>query len=439
MTRKEDYQKKLITAEEALKVVKAGNYVAFAYGAEPLSLGLALLARGADVGGLKIFVPAPGRDFAWYDPGWGEIFQIEIAHVLPVSQRMIDENRGDFLVGSVRWAPEAGLRPPADVLLIQLSPPDDHGYCSFGASMWDKKRAVREAKIVIAEINSDLIRTYGDNFIHISEIDHLVEHTPSGRIPGSTDMLGRKTTGPGEKEKKIGEYVASLIKDGDTLEVGVGGTAEWTLRMGVLDDKKDLGWFSENTPPGVVGLIRKGVITGELKTVHKGKAVATACGGSSKEDMNFINMNPLFELYGSDYILDPRVIASNDNMVAVNSAIMVDLTGQIAAESIGPRMVSGTGGQLAFAIGSGLSKGGSNITVLRATARGDTISRIVPALDPGTVVTVPRTLADTVTTEYGIARLKGKTQRERARELIAIAHPDFRKELEKEAQRLYYP
>lgn len=439
MTWKEDYEKKLTTAEEAIKVVKSDDYVAFAYGNEPLSLGLALLSRGVEVGGLKIFAPAPARDFAWYDTGWDETFQIEIAHVLPVAQRMIDEKRGDFLVGSVRWAHQSGLRQPADVLLIQLSPPDNHGYCSFGASIWDKKQAVKEALIVIAEVNKSLIRTYGDNFIHVSEIDYFVEHTPSGRIPGATDMLGRKTSGPGEKERKIGEYVGSLIRDGDTLEVGVGGTAEWILRLGTLDDKKDLGWFSENTPPGVVGLIRQGVITGERKTVHKGKAVATACGGSSKEDMDFINMNPLFELYGSDYILDPRVIASNDNMVAINSAMMVDLTGQIAAESIGPRMISSTGGQLAFAIGAGLSNGGQSITVLPATARGDAISRIVPVLEPGTVVTVPRTLADTIVTEYGIARLKGKTQRQRARELIAIAHPDFREELTRESQRLYYP
>ena len=180
-------------------------------------------------------------------------------------------------------------------------------------------------------------------------------------------------------------------------------------------------------------------MTGKRKTIHKGKAVATACGGSSKEDMDFINMNPLFELYGSDYILDPRVIAANDNMVAMNSALMVDLTGQIAAESIGPRMVSSTGGQLAFAIGASLSKGGRSIVVLTSTARGDTLSRIVPNLEPGTVVTVPRTLADIVVTEYGVARLRGKTQRQRAEELIAIAHPNFRDDLKKEARRLFWP
>ncbi len=435
----EDYQRKLTTAEEAIKVVKAGDNVAFAYGSEPMTLGLALLSRGVEVGGIKVFVPAPGRDFAWYDPGWEETFQVEIGHVLPIVQQMTDEKRGDYLVGSVVWAHEPGLRQKPDVILTQLSPPDEHGYCSFGASLWNKKQAIREAKIVLAEVNKNLIRTYGDNFIHISEIDFFVEHTPSGKTPGATDMLGRKTVGFGEREKKISQYVASLIRDGDTLEIGVGGTAEWLTQLGTFNNKHDLGWSSENTPPGIAGLVRKGIMTGERKTIHKGKAVATACGGGSKEDMAFINMNPLFELYGSDYILDPRVIAANDNMVAINSALMVDLTGQIAAESIGPRMVSGTGGQLAFAIGASLSKGGRSIVVLVSTAKGDTLARIVPTLEPGTVVTVPRTLADIVVTEYGIARLKGKTQRQRAEELIAIAHPNFRDSLKQEARRLFWP
>ncbi|MFC1964870.1 acetyl-CoA hydrolase/transferase family protein [Chloroflexota bacterium] len=436
---KEHYESRLTSPEEAIEVVKAGDYIAFAYGSEPLALGLALLNRGVEVGGIKVFVPAPGRDFAWYDAGWEETFQVEVAHVLPVAHSMIAEKRGDFLVGSVQWAHQPGVRQPADVLLVQLSPPDEHGYCSFGASLWDKKQAVRETKVVVAEINQSLIRTYGDNFIHVSEIDHFVEHTPSGRMPGATDMLGRKTAGPGERERNIGEYIASLVKDGDTLEIGVGGTAEWAVRLGVFDDKQELGWFSENTPPGIVDLVRRGIMTGERKTIHRGKAVATACGGSSKEDMDFINMNPIFELYGSDYILDPRVIAANDNMVAINSAVAVDLTGQIAAESIGPRMLSSTGGQLAFTIGAGLSKGGRNITVLASTARKDSVSRIVPVLEPGTVVTVPRTLADIVVTEHGIARLKGKTQRQRAQELIAIAHPNFRDDLKKESDKLFYP
>ena len=437
MNWEDEYRKKLTAPEEAVKVVKAGDNVAFAYGTEPLALGLALLNRGIEVGGVKVFVPAPGRDFAWYDPGWEDTFQVEVAHVLPIVQQMITDKRCDFLVGSMLWAHKAGVRERPDVILAQLSPPDEHGYCSFGSSVWNKKQAIREAKIVLAEVNQNFIRTYGDNFIHVSEVDYFVEHTPSGRMPGATDMLGRKTAGPGEMEKKIAEHVFSLIRDGDCLEIGVGGTAEWLVNLGAFNDRQALGWHSENTVPGVVGLIRSGIMTGERKNIHTGKAVATACGGSSREDMGFINMNPLFELYGSDYVLDPRTIAAHDNMVAINSCLQIDLTGQNAAESLGPRILSSTGGQLAFAIGANLSKGGRSITVLPSTARGGTVSRIVATLEVGTIVTIPRTLTDIVVTEYGVAKLKGKTQRQRAEELIAIAHPDFRADLKKEAQRLF--
>ena len=283
MSWKEEYKRKLTTAEEAIKVVKGSDCVAFAYGTEPLALGLALLSRGVEVGGIKVFVPAPGRDFAWYDPGWESTFQIEIAHVLPMVQQSIAEKRSDFVVGSVVWAHKPGIRQQPDVILTQLSPPDGHGYCSFGSSVWNKKAAIMEAKIALAEINKNFIRTYGDNYIHVSEIDYFVEHTPTGRTPGATDMLGRKTVGPGEREKKIAENISSLIKDGDCLEIGVGGTAEWLVNLGAFDGKRDLGWQSENTVPGVVGLIRSGIINSERKNIHTGKAVATACGGAVRK------------------------------------------------------------------------------------------------------------------------------------------------------------
>ena len=208
---KDEYKRKLTTPEEAVTVVKAGDYVAFGYGMEPLALGLALLNRGIEVGGIKIFVPAPGRDFAWYDPGFEDTFQIEVAHILPIVQKMIEERRCDYLVGTTLWTHNDGVRRQIDVLLTQLSPPDEHGYCSFGASVWNKKRAIREAKVVLAEVNKNFIRTYGDNFIHVSEIDCFTEHTPTGRMPGATDMLGRKAAGPGEREKKITDNIATVL------------------------------------------------------------------------------------------------------------------------------------------------------------------------------------------------------------------------------------
>lgn len=436
---REYYKSHMVSAEDAIKAIKPGDRVAFAYGTEPLELGLALLARTNELAPMELVVPAPGRDFGWYDPGWEEIFRIEIAHVLPVSQQAITEKRADYIVSGLTWAHDPSLRPPVDVLLIQVSTPDHHGFCSFGASHWDKKRALLSAKCVVAEVNKDLIRTYGDNHIHVSEIDYFVEHVPSGRMPGATDMLGRKTTGPGQIERTIAEYIGSIIKDRDTMEIGVGGTAEWVARLGILKNKTDLGWHSENTPPGIATLIKEGVITGKYKNIHTGKGVATACGGGTKEEMDFLHMNPVFEIYPSEYVLDPRVISAHDNMVAINSALSVDLTGQIAAEAIGPTMVSGSGGQLTFAIGASLSKGGRSVVALPSTAKGGTLSRITPALTSGTIVTVPRTLADIIVTEYGIARLRGKTQRERAMELIGIAHPDFRSELTKEAKKLFWP
>jgi len=434
-----EYERKMVSPEEAVKVIKSGGHVAFAYGNEPLGLAMALIAKAPDLKNISLLVPAPGRELPCYEPGWEEIFQIRVGYILPRVRDMIGERRGDYLISGLLWAEDPAIREPVDVLLIELSTPDEHGYCGFGASLWDKKKAVKAAKIVLAEVNKNLIRTYGDNFIHVSEIDYFVEHTPTGRAPGATDILGRKTTGPGELEKTIAQYIASLIKDGDTLEVGVGGTAEWILQLGVLEDKHDLGWHSENSPRGTATLIKKGVITGKRKTLNPNKAVATACGGGTREEMDFFNMNPDLELYGSDYVLDPRIIAAHDNMVAINSAVMVDLTGQIASESVGPRMTSGTGGQLAFATGSNLSKGGRNIIALPSTARNGSASRIVPQFELGTVITTPRTLADIIITEYGVAKLRGKTQRQRAEELIAIAHPDFRSELKKEAKRLFWP
>ena len=250
-------------------------------------------------------------------------------------------------------------------------------------------------------------------------------------------MLGRKTAGPGQRERKIAEYVSSLIRDGDVVELGAGGTAEHLFVLGAFEGKNDIGVHSENLPPGIVPLVRKGIVNNKTKKIHTGKVVSTACGGSSKEDMDFMNMNPLFELYDSYYVLDPATIASNDNVLAINSALSIDLTGQIAAESLGSTMLSTTGGQLAFAVGAHMSKGGRSIVTLHSTVKKDTVSCIVPALSPGTIVTVPRVLADIVVTEYGIAFLKGKTQRERAQELISVAHPNFRSELKKEAQKLF--
>jgi 4-hydroxybutyrate CoA-transferase len=437
---REEYKRKFISAEEAVRLVKSGDRVAFTYGREPLALGLALLARRDELQHVRTFVRTPSRDLGWYDAGWEEAFDITISYVLPIVREAMAERRVDFLPGTLLGiTTDCPVVNAVDVLLIELSPPDEHGFCSFGASVWGKKRAVQCAKTVIAEVNENLIRTYGDNFIHVSEIDYFAEHVSSGALPGGSDLLGRKTQEPGQVEKAIAGYVGSLVNDGNCLQIGVGSTSEWVARLGVLDDKIDLGWHSETTPRGAIKLACGGVITGKRKNINQNKFIAIAIGGGDEEDMRFVNGNPMFELHDADYVLNPRIISANDNVLSINSAVAIDLTGLVAAESIGPVMVSGSGGQLAFAVGAQLSAGGRFISTLPSTAKGRTISRIVSRLPEATVVTVPRTLTDIVVTEYGIARLRGKSQRERALELINVAHPDFRTELKKEAEELFWP
>ena len=436
----EEFKRKLVSPEEAVRVIKDGDRVSFTYGREPRALGLALAARLGELRDVKIFVRTPGMDFGWYDPGWEESFQIEISYVLPITREMMAERRCDFVIGGLLgMTPTHPAVGEADVLLTEVSEPDPHGFCSFGASTWGKRKAVECAKVVIAEVNKNLIRTFGENYVHVSEIDYFVEHVSGGSGPGSTDLLGRKTWQPGEVEKRVAEFVSTLIKDGDTLQIGVGSTSEWIAILGSLDNRTDLGWHSETTPRGIIKLAREGVITGRRKKINRGKFVAIAVGGGDKEDMDFVSNHPMFELYDADYVLNPAVIGMNDHVACINSAISVDLTGQIAAESVGPTLVSGPGGQLAFAIGSQLSKEGRFITTLPSTAKGGGISRIVSQFDRGTIVTIPRTLAGNIVTEYGIAHLYGKTQRERALEIIAVAHPDFRAELQQQAKKLFWP
>jgi 4-hydroxybutyrate CoA-transferase len=231
--------------------------------------------------------------------------------------------------------------------------------------------------------------------------------------------------------KDIAGYVSGLIKDGDTIQIGVGRTTEPLVQLGMLDGKHDIGYHSEATPPGIISLVKEGVITGKYKTINQGRAMVTSLGGGTREEMAWASQNPLFWLVDVDYLEDVRVIAAHDNMVAINNALAIDLMGQINAETIGTRPMAGSGGQPSFVIGALLSKGGRSIIVLPSTASGGKVSRITPRLPEGSAVTIPRQFTDYVITEYGVARLWGKTLRERSQELISIAHPDFRAELRK--------
>jgi 4-hydroxybutyrate CoA-transferase len=355
-----------------------------------------------------------------------------------ISQQMVDDRRCDIELPDLFDDSESTLRE-ADIVITELSPPDDKGFCSFGAALWNKRQHLKRGRLTIAEVNDNLIRTFGDNFVHVSEIDYFVPHKSTGSAPARGTLAGREIKPPEPYLNKIADNVSQLIKDGDTVQIGIGRTTERLVEMGIFKGKCDLGWHSEATPPGVISLVREGVINGKCKTVNPGKAVVTSLGGASKKDMDWVHNNPLFLLVDVSYLWDIRVISAHDNMVAINNALSIDFTGQITAESVGYQIISAAGGQTVFAIGALLSKGGRSITVLPATAKDGTVSRIVPGLEAGTGITIPRNCADYVVTEFGMAHLRGKSLRKRAEELINIAHPDFRSELKKEAKRLYWP
>jgi len=436
-----EYERKTISIDDAAALVKSGDYVVFTMGREAFGLGLAIAARKDELKDVKIFCPAPSYDFGWYDEDWQDSFQVMTMMVTGVCQEAVDAKRIDVnpgvLIGTPRGMTGAQLEQDPDIAITELSPPDEKGFCSFGQSVWDKRKTIKQAKLVVAEVNDKLIRTYGDNFIHISEIDYFVEHVSSGIGIGTGTLAGRERKDPEPYLKDIAKYVNGLIEDGDTLQIGVGRTSEALVALGMLDGKRDIGYHSEATPPGIITLVKQGVINGERKTINSGKAVVTSLGGGTREEMVWADRNPLFWLVDVDYLEDIRVIASHDNMVVVNNALAIDLAGQIASETIGIRPMAAAGGQPSFVIGALLSKGGRSITVIPSTASGGKVSRIVPRMTEGAAVTVPRQLADYVVTEYGVTRLWGKSLRQRSKGLISIAHPDFREELTKEALQMW--
>jgi len=428
------YEKKFISPDQAASMISSGNMVAFTIGREAFACGLALAARKSELKDVKVFAATPSYDFGWYEEGWQDSFDVTVAVPTGVCQGALDAHRCDFQI----YPPLENLQPEdiPDFLFTEVSTPDDKGFCSFGNSLWNKKSQIQKThdagKVVIAEVNKNLIRTYGDNFIHVSEIDYFVEHVSSGSEMAKGSLAGRALKEPEPYLKDIAGYVSELIKDGDTIQIGVGRTTEPLVQLDMLSGKRDIGYHSEATPRGIISLIRDGVINGRRKSLNPCKAVVTSIGGGTKEEMQWVHMNPLFLLVTYEYLEDLRVISVHENMTAINNALMIDLWGQITAESIGFRILSTPGGQPPFVFGALQAKGGKSITVLPSTARGK--SRIVPILPQGTIVTIPKYFTDYVVTEYGIAKLRGKTVKQRVKELISIAHPDFRSDLKKEAK-----
>jgi len=311
--------------------------------------------------------------------------------------------------------------------MVHLSPPDEHGFCSFGVEVGLSKSPAESAKIIIAEVNQQMPRTLGDSFIHVSKLDHIVP------VNYALPELAMSSGEPDPSVESIAQYIAELIPDGATMQMGIGAIPDAVLKY--LFDKKDLGVHSELFSDGVIDLVEAGVLTNAQKTLHTGKIVAGFILGT-KRLYKWVHDNPLLELHRTEYVNDPFVIAQNDRMVAINSAIEIDLTGQVCADSIGPKLYSGVGGQLDFIYGASRSKGGVPIIALPSMAK--TFSRIVPMLKEGAGVVTSRNHVRYIVTEYGVADLYGKTIRQRAQLLIGVAHPSFRDQLTYQAKSLNY-
>jgi acetyl-CoA hydrolase len=427
------YRTRLTTAEQAVEAVWPGMRV-FMTGncSVPRTLLAALVHRApAFTPPIEIAHLFTLGGAEYVAPGLERFIRVNTLFIGANVRTAVNDGRADFTPCFLSEIPGLFRRGilPLDVALVHLSPPDAHGFCSFGIEVGVTRTAAESARIVIAEVNDRMPRTLGDSFIHVSKLTHVVPVS----YPLTEHRMGEIT----KREQRIAQYCASLIDDGSTLQMGIGGIPDAVLKF--LGEKKDLGIHSEMFSDGVIDLVERGIINGERKTLHPGKIVAGFLMGTQRL-YDFVHDNPMVELHPTEYVNDPFRIAQNDRMVAINSAIEVDLTGQVCADSIGPRFYSGAGGQVDFLYGVSRSAGGKPIIALPSTANcdGEPASKIVPMLRPGAGVVTTRNHVHFVITEHGIADLYGRSIRQRARALIAIAHPQFRESLERSARELKY-
>jgi acyl-CoA hydrolase/GNAT superfamily N-acetyltransferase len=426
----ERYADKVMTARDALRAIKRGHTVFVGSGASGPQVLVEEMAKWSDdfadlkVVHLLTLIPAP-----YAEPEFKDRFRHNAFFVGDNVREAVAEGRADYTPIYLSEIP--GLfksgRFHIDVALIQVTPPDAHGFCSYGVSVDVVKAAAENADYVIAGVNPQMPWTWGDSFINVDQIDALVDNDaplPEFRYPE-----------PDEVTMKIGENVASLIEDGSTLQLGIGAVPACILPC--LKDKKDLGIHTEMLTDAILGLTEAGVVTNARKTLHRGKAIISFCVGTRRL-YDFVDRNPFFEFHPSDYVNDPFVISQNDKMAAIDAALEVDLTGQVCSDSLGYLFYSGIGGQVDFIRGAARSKGGKPIIVLPSTTRDGAASRIVSHLSEGAGVVTTRGDVRYVVTEYGIADLHGKSIRERALALIHIAHPKFREELLEQAKLRHY-
>jgi acyl-CoA hydrolase len=424
------YREKLMTAEEAAGLIHSGERVWVHAGcAEPQTLVQALIERAPELRDVElVHIMALGAP-NYADPALQGHFRHNAMFIGDNSREAVAQGLADYTPVFLHEIEGLFLsgQMPLDAVFMQLSPPDEHGYMSLGVSVDCTLTAARCAPRVIAEVNQQMPRALGDAFIHVGKLSAIVET--------SRPLLELTPPPSTELQHRIAQHVASLIPDGATLQTGIGGIPDAVLSC--LASRKDLGVHSEIIADGVIPLIESGVINGERKTLHPGKVVAGIVLGTGKL-FRFLHDNPIFEFHPTMYVNDPFVIAKNDNMVSINSALQVDLTGQVCADSLGTKPYSGFGGQVDFVRGAARSRGGKPVIALPSTARDGTVSRIVPVLDPGAGVVTSRGDVHYVVTEHGIAYLHGKTLRQRAEALIAVADPKFRDTLGEFACRAHY-
>jgi len=399
--------------------------------AVPLELIRAMVRRKDELENVTIYHILIVGELPYVNPGMEKHFKHKAFFTGANVRKAIQDGRAEFIPIFLSEVPLLFKRDiiPVDIAFLNVSPPDEHGFCSYGVDVGTIKTAAEKAKVIIAQINTEMPRCLGDSFIHINKINHLVEHSePIQELP----QVDPNTT---EEMLKIydaiGKNTAELIEDGATLQMGIGAIPDSVMKY--LRDRRNLGIHTEMFSDGIINLVDEGIVNGEAKSIHPGKIIAGFVLGT-KRLFKFIDNNPVIEFHPQEYVNDPFIIAQNKKMVAINSAIEIDITGQVCADSIGTKIFSGIGGQVDFIRGAAHSEGGKPIIALPSITKDGTYSRIVPQLRAGAGVVTSRGDVHYVITEYGTANLFGKSLKDRAKELIKIAHPKFRDELTKYAK-----
>jgi 4-hydroxybutyrate CoA-transferase len=435
MNLKKIYESRVVSAEEAVRHIKS-NQRLFLTGncSVPQTVLSALVDYAPELENVEICQALTVGPADYVKPGMEKHLRVNTMFISANIRKAVQEGRADFtpvLLSEFTLLFKNKVLP-LDVALIHVSPPDEHGFCSLGVEVGLTKSPAESAKIIIAEVNQQMPRTLGDSFIHVSRLNYIVP------VDYPLPEMAMGGEGASEVTEKMAGAIAELIPDGATMQMGIGAIPDAVLKY--LFEKKDLGIHTELFSDGVIDLFEAGILTNARKTLHPGKMVAGFIIGTRRL-YEWVDDNPLIELHPTEYVNDPFVIAQNERQVALNSAIEVDLTGQVCADSIGPKLYSGVGGQLDFIYGASRSKGGVPIIALPSTTTlrdGTRISRIVPMLNQGAGVVTTRNHVRYVVTEYGVANLYGLSIRQRAKSLINIAHPEFREDLTRLASDLHY-